>query len=570
MLLRQRNAPLGGAAAAAVQRPRSGGWPLRRRTGGAHLARAGGTELVEELSSLGPSSSSSSSSSSSAVTSTALQRAAPLAAAPPAPAYPPGFEARRLVVFGGMLAGYACYYLTRNSLTYSAPTMVADASLGLDIGQLGALASCFPLAYGASKLASGVLGARASPAALLAGGLAGTAAANAALASGGGLPWFCSLWALNGALQGVGGPACARMLTAWFPARERGTYWAAWNIAHNLGGFAAPLVAGGCAATLGWRWGFWAPAALAAAVSGVVLLACKDSPEAAGFPPVEPRTAAAAAPAPAPASAAAAPAPAPAPAPDAAAAPAPKSVWDALVGDVLSRPELWGLAAAYFFVYLARQGAATWLVFYLLDAGAADGAADAALRVSGLELGGLAGGVLAGRASDALIARAAARGDGAVGKRVQVVMAYVVGVALALAAVRAAPAGTDAAGQWLAIAGLGFFLYGPQLIGLCGAEIVAQETVGAAEGLLGFIAYAGAAAAGAPLAALLQSSDPHRWDSYFSVLTAACGAALLLLAPLTGLPSHAQLQQRRGKQQAAGGRARRREAAVDGAARSEA
>lgn len=100
---------------------------------------------------------------------------------------------------------------------------IPNPRLGLDIGRVGALASSFPVAYGISKFASGVLCARASPAALLAGGLAGTAAANAALAAGGGLPWFCALWALNGALQGVGGPACARMLTAWFPARERGT-----------------------------------------------------------------------------------------------------------------------------------------------------------------------------------------------------------------------------------------------------------------------------------------------------------------------------------------------------------
>ena len=31
---------------------------------------------------------------------------------------------------------YACYYLTRNSLTYTAPVMVADASLKMDITQV--------------------------------------------------------------------------------------------------------------------------------------------------------------------------------------------------------------------------------------------------------------------------------------------------------------------------------------------------------------------------------------------------------------------------------------------------
>lgn len=55
---------------------------------------------------------------------------------------------------------YSCYYLTRNSLTYTAPVMVADPKLGMDITQIGAMTSIFPIAYGMSKFVSGVLGAR--------------------------------------------------------------------------------------------------------------------------------------------------------------------------------------------------------------------------------------------------------------------------------------------------------------------------------------------------------------------------------------------------------------------------
>ena len=45
--------------------------------------------------------------------------------------------------------------------------------------------------------------------------------------------------------QGLGGPTCATILTRWFAAKERGTYWGLWNISHNLGGFAAPVIVGG-------------------------------------------------------------------------------------------------------------------------------------------------------------------------------------------------------------------------------------------------------------------------------------------------------------------------------------
>ena len=55
---------------------------------------------------------------------------------------------------------------------------------------------------------------------------------------------FCCFWAINGILQGFGGPCCARILTSWFATGERGTYWGMWNIAHNLGGFMAPIICG--------------------------------------------------------------------------------------------------------------------------------------------------------------------------------------------------------------------------------------------------------------------------------------------------------------------------------------
>ena len=57
------------------------------------------------------------------------------------------------------------------------------------------------------------------------------------------------------AVQGFGGPCCARILTSWFATKERGTYWGMWNIAHNLGGFGAPILAGTAARYYGWKWG---------------------------------------------------------------------------------------------------------------------------------------------------------------------------------------------------------------------------------------------------------------------------------------------------------------------------
>lgn len=78
----------------------------------------------------------------------------------------------------------------------------------------------------------------------------------------------------------------------------------------------------------------------------------------------------------------------------------------------------------------------------------------------------------------------------------QVVMLYTVGIAAALFSFQMIP-GDIAALQWLNVFMIGFFLYGPQmLIGLCGAELVGPDSVGASEGFLGWVAYLGAANAG--------------------------------------------------------------------------
>ncbi|GBF99809.1 hypothetical protein Rsub_12562 [Raphidocelis subcapitata] len=473
--------------------------------------------------------------------------------------YPPEFVSRRLLVFVGIVVGYTTFYLTRGSLTYSAPLLLADKSLGLSLTDIGAMTSIFPMAYGVSKFVSGVVAASVSSRLLLGVGLALTAGVNIAFGASSAVPAFVLLWGLNGALQGVGAPSCASILTRWWASKERGTYWGMWNIAHNLGGFLAPVIVGGCAKAFGWRWGMWVPGAIGLSVALFVLAAVRDRPTDLGFAPVDEdgaarkKAAAKDAPAPpAPAAAAAAPA-APAAAADAAAAKpaadakaASASAEGGMMGalrSVLKLPAIWALAFTYFCVYVVRQGVTSWLVFYLMaEKGAAD-AGTAALTVSGLELGGLAGSTVAGLVSDIAIRRAAARGDtgGNVGRRIRVVMLYTCGMAAMLAALHAVPAGATAL-QWVVIAGLGFTIYGPQmLIGLSGAELVAPAAVGASQGILGWIAYLGAANAGIPLSYVVQT---YGWGGFFVALMGACAVALALLATVANAPSYLQRRER--------------------------
>lgn len=430
-----------------------------------------------------------------------------------------------------LLDRYSCYYLTRNSLTFAAPVMVATPGLGLDMTSIGVVTSIFPVAYGMSKFISGVVSTKVSARVMLGGGLLVTALVNLAFGCSSSLLAFSVLWAMNGIMQGFGAPSCAKILTWWFATKERGTYWGMWNIAHNVGGFTAPILAGTLARNYGWRWGLWGPGLIGLVVSLFLIAFVRETPKAAGFPPVEQaedkkkkeeeaKTKA-----------------------EAEAAKEKEggkekeelSMLENLTQNVLSNPRIWGLALCYFCVYVVRQGITSWSVFYLLDAKGVADAAVAAVRVAGLELGGLCGSLVAGKLSDWAIKTWP--DAGATGMRLRVVMLYMVGILAALFAFWAVP-GEIGWAQPAIVFMIGFFLYGPQmLIGLCGAEIVGPKSVGASEGFLGWIAYLGAANAGVPLALVVKS---YGWDAFFAVLAAACALAMVLLSPLVNARSYVQ------------------------------
>ena len=68
---------------------------------------------------------------------------------------------RRVVVFVLATVGYAVYYITRVSINFVAPAMLASSALaGIDIASIGAITTVFPICYGCSKLVSGVVGDR--------------------------------------------------------------------------------------------------------------------------------------------------------------------------------------------------------------------------------------------------------------------------------------------------------------------------------------------------------------------------------------------------------------------------
>eukprot|EP00854_Cymbomonas_tetramitiformis_P014634 gene14634-17288_t len=343
-----------------------------------------------------------------------------------------------MLTFVGMTVGYATYYFTRQSFTYVAPFM-RDA-LSLDLLQIGAITSVFPLVHGCSKFVGGTLADVISPRKLVAAGLLITGAINIAFGCSSTLTMFCILWGLNGFFQGFGAPPCSKLLTNWFPTRTRATWWGIWNTSHNIGGALIPVVAAGCAAWGGWRLGMAIPGLVGVCVSALVFVIVRDSPQDVQHStlkqdPVNTT----------------------------------REVGESTKNNIkvaLSTKSIWLLGAAYFFIYAIRQGVVNWSMFYLMDHGVST-ATEAAARMSCFEIGGLAANITSGALADFLTRRG---NNGIVGQRVKVMLLYLTGIAATLMLLKTSPSAVPVL-QFASFAMLGHFIYGPQLlVAVAGSE----------------------------------------------------------------------------------------------------
>lgn len=389
-----------------------------------------------------------------------------------------------------MALTYATYVFLRATFTYVAPVMATHLNFSLQ--SIGKISSAFPIAYGMSRLCTGVLVDRTLPHITLAIGLLLAGLVNISMGTATSVSALAALWALNGLVQGVGAGASAKMLTSWFTRKERGFFWALWSTSANVGGFLSPIVCGWLAASAGgFRSGLMIPGAFAIGLALLIIPLMKSSPKDAGLDvpweteKVEKKESA--------------------------------SWKEAFVEGVLKNKIIWALAVAYFFVYLVRSGTKSWLHFWLLDTRGVS-AAEAAYRVSGMEIGGILGTFSAGLVS-----------DWADGRRVAVTLAYLVGAVASIYITWVLPGGKPL-WDFLAISVIGFLINGPQMIiGLIGAEVSDKRVVATATGVLGWISYLGAAASGFPLSSVIKRFG---WNGYFVTLLASTTCSILCLAPL--------------------------------------
>jgi sugar phosphate permease len=171
-------------------------------------------------------------------------------------------------------------YLDRGALSVANSAIRAD--LGISIGQMGLLLSAFAWSYALVQLPVGGLVDRAGPRVLLGLGMTLWSLAQAA----GGLVASYSQFIWARIFLGIGEapqfPTSARVVSNWFPVRDRGVPTGVFNAASPLGTALAPPLLTLLMVAFNWRWMFVAMGVLGLVAAAIWTMVYRD-PDAAGL-----------------------------------------------------------------------------------------------------------------------------------------------------------------------------------------------------------------------------------------------------------------------------------------------
>lgn len=390
---------------------------------------------------------------------------------------------RRIMI--ATMVGYALYYFVRKNLSFAMPVM--EKELGVTKSELGLYLTLHGVIYGVSRFANGALGDKTNARSFMTVGLLLSAIMNICFGLSSAAVTFGVFWMLNGWVQGMGFPPCARLMTHWFPPQILASRMAVWNTSHSIG---AGLIAVLCGflAKYDWRLCFLVPAGLALVGSIYLWFALRDTPPSVGLPEVPGTTTNAAA--------------------------QPVDHWSFLKEFVFRNKYIWFLSLANFFVYVVRYGILDWGPTFLHETKGYE-LDHAAWTVAAFEISGVLGMLVCGLLTDRLF--------GGRGARTCLFYMVLAGLSLCLFWRLA-----DVA-PWLSVALLcagGFFIYGPQaLIGIAVANLATKRGAATAAGFTGIFGYASTIVSGWGLGYMVQRGG---WTLGFEMIIAASaiGAAL--------------------------------------------
>ena len=393
--------------------------------------------------------------------------------------------------------GYAGFYLVRSNFSLAKPYLIKE--LGFSTGDLGLIATGLSVAYGISKFVMGSVSDRSNPRYFMATGLILSGLVNLFFTKLHSVPLMAAAWFFNGWFQGMGWAPCARVLTHWFSDRERGTKFALWNVAHNVGGgLVGPIGSWALMLYASWTSLFYVPAIISMVMGVLILIFLRDTPQSVGLPSIEEYKN---------------------DYPDTGVADREKemSTREILMEHVFNNNALWILAFANLFVYVVRYGVVNWAPTYLMQVKGCTGNG-ARLLFSVYEYAGIPGMLVAGWMTDRFFS----------GRRGSVGVFYMLVVTAAVTVYWLNPPGHYYV-DMTALAMAGFFIYGPvMLVGVAAVDLVPKKAAGTAAGLTGLFGYVG----GATIAELGIGKvvEHYGWNYGFMIVIASSMMAIALLA----------------------------------------
>jgi len=434
-----------------------------------------------------------------------------LSPAPDSPRVPadridPEYRRLRRQIFIGIFAGYAAYYLVRNTFALAIPDLLKlypQSSKAM----WGTAMTGLSIAYGLSKFLMGSVSDRSNPKYFLPLGL--LLSAGIIFVSGtvrwiyASLALVIALQTLNGWVQGMGWPPCGKTMVHWWSTRERGLVVSVWNVAHNVGGgLVSSLALLGVMLFDDWGAKFYANALVAAVVAVAVFFLLRDTPQSCGLPPVEeyrndyP--------------------------------PDYNADHERILGYreiffryVLNNRYLWAIAVANAFVYFVRYGVVNWIPTYL-ETAKGFSFRQSSIGYSLYEWAAIPGTIACGWISDRYFS----------GRRAP---ANILFMALTLVAVVVywlnihGPLWID----YVALVSIGFLIYGPiMIIGLHALDLVPKKAAGTAAGFTGFFGYVfGSAIAGTGVGWI---ADRWGWNGVFVTMVGCCVLTMVFVAMTLG------------------------------------
>jgi OPA family glycerol-3-phosphate transporter-like MFS transporter/OPA family sugar phosphate sensor protein UhpC-like MFS transporter len=408
--------------------------------------------------------------------------------------------------------GYIFFYFIRKNLSMAMPLLESD--LGIGKQELGLFLTLHGLLYGFSRFVNGIIADRVNPRWFMAAGLFLCALANFGFGMSNAVWLMGIFWILNGWFQGMGFPPCAKSLTHWFAAEERGVKFSIWNTSHSIGaGLVFLLNAGIILLFHDWRYCFFIPGTIAVFGAFFLLERLRDSPESMGLDPVEnyyakkhgqiseqkndeisdEKTDEKQ---------------------NEKSEPIQEGLGRTLYKHVYSNPAIWFISLANFFVYIVRFSILDWAPTFLKQAKGID-IAQAGVVSSCYELIGVIGMLCGGLLMDRIF-----RGRGS-----KVCFLYMLGCTITMGFFW----WTNSSSVWvnaLFLAVLGFFIYGPQcLIGVIAANVATKKAAAAANGLTGIFGYMSVIVTGWGVGFVAEKYD---WNAVFLCLIGASFIAMLL------------------------------------------